>query len=242
MATFPDSEAFIQAYREEIRGPIEEQRFTNGDGIFDYSLSLIESEGIEGPGLKALLDFLEKEFDSAPVLGEGSGMRTVIALHFISGIGDLDESLKEAYIEALPPGLKEKANAEERAKQLCLDLADADPWLAKYVDDQIEDDEQILPHVIVGDLPSKLLGRMERYGPDDHIITKVLDVLETSMKTDPEEPPIHGPINVIAISFIEHMPYRGEYGAKLAEMLPPAMWAELEEQDPEWAAEQRAKQ
>lgn len=231
ITVFPQASRFVEKNREQKRNPSVERIGAEGDGIFDFALSLIKEHGPEDARLKSLLELLEHEYRSSPPQGEGSGIKTVISIEFIGGIADLSDPLRSSFIEILPPGLKAKSEAFERSKALCLELAAADPWLAEYVHGQIDCYEEILPHVIVGDLFPKLLERMREFGSGDHVVAKVLSVLESTMENDPEDEPILGAKNVIAVSFIEHMPTQGEQGAKLAEMLPPAMKAELSRQE-----------
>ena len=77
---------------------------------------------------------------------------------------------------------------------------------------------QMLPHVLIGEIAFDAAKRYERDGAS--AVQPLLDLLESEFGDDPEVD------ELIAASFIENLPYPGEPGASITQLLGPKL-AEL---------------
>lgn len=83
----------------------------------------------------------------------------------------------------------------------------------------------VLPHMFLGDVVAREVENIQSGSPAAQLeVRAVLDGLEAELGVDP------GVDNAIAASFVEILPYPGEAGAGLVDLLGPKLAAELRRQ------------
>ncbi len=87
----------------------------------------------------------------------------------------------------------------------------------------VEDNDEVLPHVFLGDLMPWLIDELERPGGPARV-GEIVDRLERGFAHGPESVD-----NLVAVSFLEVLPRPGERGAELRGMLGSACAAHVDE-------------
>ena len=212
---------------------------------YDAAVALCRAEGIEDAATRIFLDEYLRE-----LLGrfrqDPEGTRPELAR--LAGVlegewgrdDDLDHYL-DALMALLPPGYEEpdpavvlgprlravvegKRSWRARPSDTALvrRLLDAVPALAELTPDyEYGDHRDVLVHPFLGAVAFRAADDVEAGRLDE--VRRILDLLEAEYGTgDADEP--------IAVSFVENLPYPGEPGAAIVDLLGPKLRAELARQ------------
>jgi hypothetical protein len=100
-------------------------------------------------------------------------------------------------------------------------LVAENPILQPILDEQVRDNDEILPHVVMADI-ARFLGRLVA---DQHDNPAVLGEIDGIVRTlDAQlQAGADSVKNVIAVSFLEQLPSTGEPGTEIRELLTPAL-------------------
>ena len=101
-------------------------------------------------------------------------------------------------------------------------LAHRFPELMPVLQEHLEDQHgEMLPHILMADVVRWLVARLEERGVDDPILRGVLQAIEEQFgRGDPVD-------NVIAVSFVENLPYAWEAGHEIRALLGPCLAEQL---------------
>ena len=102
-------------------------------------------------------------------------------------------------------------------------LVERVPALATLMRDHLRDWDELLTHIFMSELTRWVVDRRTSHGPDDEVLRTTLDFIEDSFDAAPE---------LIAVSFVENLPYADEEGIEIKDLLGPKLRNELEVQRP----------
>lgn len=97
------------------------------------------------------------------------------------------------------------------------------PWLMPILQEHVDDNEGVLPHLLLADIERWAEVQLKQHGPADEQLCKVLAFLETEYAT--------GHLHVdelISVSFLELLPRPEEPLAELRSLLGPRLQEQLE--------------
>lgn len=110
--------------------------------------------------------------------------------------------------------------AEAFVQALVADHPDLEPLLDEHREDNMGD---LLPHVFFGDVTRWVVDHHLDLDADPSELDPLLAALEKGMLDGSEEVK-----DLIAVSFLENLPYPDEDGADIIDRLGPALTAEIE--------------
>ena len=102
------------------------------------------------------------------------------------------------------------------------------PEQANLVDQSINNYGELLPHFFVADLVRFLVAKyceLKRQDENINLIKRIMEFMEHQFVS---APPLI--VELIAVSFVENMPYEHEGGARIVDLLPASLKAELARQ------------
>jgi hypothetical protein len=108
---------------------------------------------------------------------------------------------------------------------LVADHPELEPLLAEHRDDNFGD---VLPHVFFGELTQWVVDQHLDNAADSSALDPLLAHLEAGLLDGDDEVK-----ELIAVSFVENLPYPDDDGADIIDRLGPTLTAELETQRPE---------
>jgi hypothetical protein len=119
------------------------------------------------------------------------------------------------------------ADMSEAAVDFVDKLVEEFPALQPMLREHVAESGETLPHVFFGDLTSYAVDEFVR-GTDLVQLERLLDRLEESFSLTGDDEIT----NLIAVSFVENLPYRDEPGEGIRNLLGPKLKRELESQRP----------
>lgn len=97
------------------------------------------------------------------------------------------------------------------------------PGAEEVLRSHVDDNDEVLPHVLLGDLMPWLVDELDRPG-SRAVVQEIVNRFETGFATGP---PLVD--ELVAVSFLESLPRPGERGAELRTLLGPRCAAHVEE-------------
>jgi hypothetical protein len=168
-----------------------------------------------------LLDFLESE------VGRDDETDGLIAGSFLANL-PLDDDPRgsvEALLGSKLRGLLDRRPTTTSSHRTIQRLVAAEPALSDDLDEHLETYGELLPHVFMGELIDRLLEWIgSGQEPALARVRTVLAALEDEYGTDYEVD------ELIAASFVEDLPERGESGSGILDLLGPKLGKELTRQ------------
>lgn len=111
------------------------------------------------------------------------------------------------------------------AQDFVAELVAEHDGLEPLLEEHKEDNGEVLPHVFFGDLTQWVVDQHLSADADPTELVPLLTHLERGMADGTDEVK-----ELIAVSFVENLPYPDEDGADIVDRLGPALTAELETQ------------
>jgi hypothetical protein len=167
-----------------------------------------------------LLEFLESE------VGSADETDTLIAEAFLANL-PLDDDPRGSVQVVLGPRLRrllERRPSVTSTHRAVQRLVAAEPALSADLNEHAETYEQLLPHVFMGELIDRLIEWTRSGEPALARVRNVLAAMEDEYGKDFEVD------ELIAASFLEDLPERGEPGSDILEFLGPKLGKELTRQ------------
>ncbi|MGH3490301.1 MAG: DUF7674 family protein [Actinopolymorphaceae bacterium] len=168
-----------------------------------------------------LLDLLESE------VGRNDETDELIAGSFLANlpIGDDPRGSVEALLGPKLRGLLDRRPSTSATHRTVQRLVAAEPALADDLNEHLETYGELLPHVFMGELIDRLV-EWTGTGQEPAVarVSKVLAALEDEYGKDFEVD------ELIAASFLEDLPERGESGSGILDLLGPKLGKELTRQ------------
>ena len=97
------------------------------------------------------------------------------------------------------------------------------PWLTPILQEHIDDNDGVLPHLLLADIERWAEAQLKEHGPTDEQLRKVLTFLETEYAAG------HSHVDeLISVSFLELLPRPGEPLFELRTLVGPRLSKQLE--------------
>jgi hypothetical protein len=203
------------------------------DEVSHFACERMREAGAEDAQLQALLASMESILSTGEPHAGVKSAQNLVPVTILEGILNNTEH-RSQFLAILATRLKAEAEIIKHTEDALWGLTEAVPELRPLLEEHAAYYHEILPHVFMEDEVVRfLLERLAQYGPEDKTLKAVLNYLNRAFEAV-KDGPDKGLSNVIAVSFIEHLHYRGEFGPKLAAILPPSLAAELARQEA-WA-------
>lgn len=107
-----------------------------------------------------------------------------------------------------------KADAIALLGSIFYKVKEARPVLQNHV----FDDDNLIPHLIMGDLAFWVVDRFKTKGNNDSVCTNIINLLEFAFNMGEQDVD-----DVITTSFLENLPYPSESGNEIARLLGPKL-------------------
>jgi hypothetical protein len=130
-------------------------------------------------------------------------------------------------VARIPPISSHSDRSNSRSVEFVRSLVSRFPNLTNVLAEHIADNDEILPHLFFGDLTRYVetlhgVARADSVSPSKQELRSILAYLEETYAGGDEELQ-----ELISVSFLEHLPRRGESGWELRDMLGPQLTRQL---------------
>ena len=102
-------------------------------------------------------------------------------------------------------------------------LMNVHPWLMPILQEHLDDNECVLPHVLLADVERWTEARLRRHGETDEQLSQLLSFLESEYLMG--HPHVQ---ELISVSFLEHIPRGDDPAAALRSLVGPCLTAQLD--------------
>jgi len=183
------------------------------------STSVVDQGSVDRVGVDATFAFLESEF------GTDRLVDSLIGDSFLAALPGLDLSGVDVSLR-LGPNLRSELERQRTANQTPVtvefvnQLAATHAAVAESLRENLVDwDYELIPYLFMGDLVRAVIGWLETVGGRESLAS-LLATFEDAYGHDDEVD------NLIALGFVENLPFPHEKGAEMLSMLGPKLRAE----------------